>query len=497
MVNWFELCSGSDIRGTAIEGVLGQNVNLTDEVIEGITNAFVVFMKNKTGKKALRISVGRDSRLSGERIESCVINTCLKRGADIFKCGLASTPAMFMTTKDNNLKCDCAIQITASHHPFNKNGLKFFDENGGLEHNEILQILELASKLSKTQLDGGSLTEVDFMQTYSDSLINKVITSTNNKKPLSGMKIIVDAGNGVGGFYEKVLSALGADTTGSQFLEPDGNFPNHIPNPENEAAMKSISDAVINNQADYGIIFDTDVDRAGMVDSTGQEINRNTLIAVISKILLDEKKGATIVTDSITSTGLNKFIKDNGGIHHRFKRGYKNVINESIRLNEQGIYSPLAIETSGHAALKENFFLDDGAYLVTRILITIAKLNLEGKKLNSLIENLETAKASKEIRLTFYESDFFNYGSKFIESLITEINNDENCKLAESNFEGARGEFENGWFLARMSVHDPIMPINIESDSEENNKKIAEWLYSKIKPYRGINSQNLLDYINN
>lgn len=191
---------------------------------------------------------------------------------------------------------------------------------------------------------------------------------------------------------ERVLKPLGADTAGSQFLEPDGNFPNHIPNPENPAAMQSVSDAVVRAGADLGVIFDTDVDRAAVVDANGREINRNALIALISAVILKEQPGSTIVTDSVTSDGLAEFIAEKGGVHHRFKRGYKNVIDEARRLCDSGINAPLAIETSGHAALKENYFLDDGAYLVTRIIIEAVKLRREGKTLSSLLAGLKTAK---------------------------------------------------------------------------------------------------------
>jgi phosphomannomutase len=181
------------------------------------------------------------------------------------------------------------------------------------------------------------------------------------EKITEGLKIIVDAGNGSGGFFAgKVLAPLGADFSGSQFLEPDGNFPNHVPNPEDSTAMTFICNAVKREKADLGIIFDTDVDRFAIVDASGQPINRNELIALISAVILEEHPGSVIVTDSITSAGLKWFIEEeSGGIHHRFKRGYKNVINESIRLNKEGKESWLAIETSGHAALKENHFPDD------------------------------------------------------------------------------------------------------------------------------------------
>ncbi|PSM54800.1 phosphomannomutase/phosphoglucomutase, partial [Clostridium diolis] len=251
-----------------------------------------------------------------------------------------------------------------------------------------------------------------------DKIRKNVNSKTNYERPLEGTKIIVDAGNGAGGFFAyKVLEKLGASVEGSQFTEPDGNFPNHIPNPENEEAMNSIKEAVLNNKADLGIIFDTDVDRAAIVSSDGKEINKNALIALISSIVLEENPNSIIVTDSVTSTGLSDFITSLGGIHHRFKRGYKNVINESKRLNKEGKLSCLAIETSGHAALKENYFLDDGAYLIAKILIKMAKLKDEGKEISSLIENLKYPKESMDMRINIKREDFKSYGEMIIEGL--------------------------------------------------------------------------------
>ena len=209
-------------------------------------------------------------------------------------------------------------------------------------------------------------------------------------------------------FATKVLNPLGADTTGSQFLEPDGHFPNHIPNPENKEAMASICKAVVDNKADLGIIFDTDVDRSAIVDRTGKSINRNALIALIAAVILREHPKSTIVTDSVTSDGLAKFIADRNGKHHRFRRGYKNVINESLRLNENGEESWLAIETSGHAALRENYFLDDGAYLVAKLIVEAACLRKEGKELQDLIADLQQPVESKEIRFKIDTDDFKN-----------------------------------------------------------------------------------------
>ena len=234
---WSALKSGTDIRGVASEGA-GYDVNLTDETVTAITDAFVLWLCKKTGKTApeLNISVGRDSRISGPRIAGAVKTALLRSGADVTDCDMCSTPAMFMTTVD--LGCDGAVQITASHHPYYRNGLKFFTREGGLEGDDITAILETAQNGRRPEPAArGTITETDYMTYYAGDLRERIKAEINSKEdyhhPLKGFKIVVDAGNGAGGFYAAdVLEALGANVRGSQFLEPDGMFPNHIPNPE-------------------------------------------------------------------------------------------------------------------------------------------------------------------------------------------------------------------------------------------------------------------------
>lgn len=502
---WKQFKSGTDIRGVATDSVKGEKINLTDDVIKRISFGFALWMIKKVNKpcNAMKISIGHDSRVSAERIKSCVIEILVSLGINVLDCGLSSTPAMFMTTVD--LSCDGAIQITASHHPFNRNGLKFFTKAGGLESSDIDNILQLAQNENFYKgTSHGKVESINFMDFYSNHLreiIKEGINSNDYDYPLKGFKIVVDAGNGAGGFYaNNVLEPLGADIRGSQFLEPDGMFPNHIPNPENEGAMRSISEATVEAKADLGVIFDTDVDRGGAVDSSGKEINRNRLVAVVSAIALEGNKGGTIVTDSITSSGLKDYIENElQGKHHRFKRGYKNVINEAIRLNNEGINCPLAIETSGHAALRENYFLDDGAYLVTKIIIKMANLKKEGKKLESLIENLSEPLESEEFRLVITEENFKDYGNKVIEGLKRFAKSKNGWKIANDNYEGIRVSFDknngDGWFLLRLSVHDPIMPLNIESNSNGGVKIILNMLYEYIKDCDGLDISKVKDYI--
>jgi phosphomannomutase len=262
--------------------------------------------------------------------------------------------------------------------------------------------------------------------------------------------------------------------------------------------MQSITDAVIESNADLGIIFDTDVDRAGAVLSDGSELNRNRIIAMLSAILLREHPGTTIVTDSITSAGLAAFIKSMGGVHHRFKRGYRNVINESIRLNNLGQDSQLAIETSGHGALKENYFLDDGAYLVTKLLIELARGKKEGYTLQSLIADLEEPAESEEFRMNILVEDFKPYGQSVIDQLNLYAASRPGWTLAENNYEGVRVNLDaqhgNGWFLLRLSLHDPLLPLNIESNSNGGVKIIAAELAEFIKQFDKLDSSTLLNY---
>lgn len=478
---YLHLKSGSDIRGVACNGIDGEKIELTNETVFNLTIGFCKWLQenNLFGNK--KIAVGHDSRITALTINEQVVKALAEFDCEIYYCSYASTPAMFMTTVD--LNCSASIQITASHHPFNKNGLKFFIPTGGLSSKDILRITELASEDFETADKDANVIEYDFMSVYAKRLRDMICREINAdyyEKPLSGYKIIVDAGNGVGGFYANdVLAVLGADTTGSQFLEKDGMFPNHIPNPENKVAMAAITQATVKNGADLGIIFDTDVDRAGCVDKNGNEINRNRLVALASLIALEGNDGGIIVTDSVTSTGLTDFINNKlHGQHYRFKRGYKNVIDEQIRLQNEGHNCPLAIETSGHAAFSENFYLDDGAYLITKIVIKMAQLGKKGKELDSLLVDLKDPEEETELRFKILADDFKSYGNSVISELEKYAEKQENWRIADDNREGIRIYFDSenakGWLLLRLSVHDPIMPLNIESDVKGGVKVIAE-----------------------
>lgn len=505
--NYKKLQNGSDIRGIALSGVPGELPNLTDTEAVHLAQGYLLWLHQKTGKPAesLTVSIGHDPRLSAELLKGGLIMGLGPYGVRILDAGLASTPAMFMSTVFSEYDCDGAIMITASHLPYNRNGFKFFDKTGGLNKNDITEIIGYAQSDKELEalgapaftdrqfLSWGKKTypteEIPLMDTYCAHLRDLIRKGVNHpqqyEKPLTGLKIVVDAGNGSGGFYARnVLAPLGADISDSQYLSPDGNFPHHAPNPEDREAMEAVAMQTLSRGADLGLIFDTDVDRSAAVDHRGREIARNGIVALAAALVTEDHPGTTVVTDSITSDHLTVFLEEKLGLKHlRFKRGYKNVINKALQLNDEGIDCQLAIETSGHAALKENYFLDDGAYLATKIVIKTAVLHLQGKTLDSLIEALREPAEAREVRIPILASDFGAYGDNLLAALEEFASQEESMSVVKPNYEGVRIAFPDGWCLLRKSLHDPILPLNIESEKQGGCREIAGRMYEFLKGY--------------
>ncbi|MBR3504106.1 MAG: phosphomannomutase/phosphoglucomutase [Clostridia bacterium] len=466
---WMKLRSGSDICGDAMAHD-GLEPLLTAEKAERIGYAFALWLAHRmnTTSDKLTIAVGCDSRLSGPALKTGLVKGLTAADCDVLDCGLCAGPAVFIAAIQPEMNCDGAVMVTASHHPWYRNGFKLIARDGGLDGDEIAEVLAAAADAVIPQR---LVKPFDLMSAYTDRLAKTVRERLEDDalKPLLGLYVVVDAGNGAGGFYAKFLEDLGADVEGVG-LEPDGRFPDRAPDTEDKDAMAKLSRAVVEYGADLGVLFDSDCTRAAIVDERGQAISGNRLIALVSAMLLNEKSGQTIVTDSVTSSGLAKFIAEWGGTHYRFKRGYRNVIDEAIRLNEEGIACPIAIETSGHAAFRENNFVDDGVYLATRLICEALEKKRQGKTLTSLLEGLAEPLESVEVRMNVLEEDIRAAAKTVIEAVLSKTLEDHSWHLAPDNREGVRisfdldGGVDNAWFLLRLSVHDPVMPLNAESD---------------------------------
>ena len=216
----------------------------------------------------------------------------------------------------------------------------------------------------------------------------------------------------------------------------------------------------------------------------GGKFVQNARSLRISAMPDDLPDSLTIVTDNIVSDGLIDFINHTlGGVILPFKRGYKNVIDKGIELNSTGEVCELAIETSGHGAFRENYFSDDGAYIATKIICRMARLAKEGKPIASLIEKLGQPADAAEMRLTITEPDFKAYGQQVLEDFRAFCEADPRFHIVTPNYEGVRVAFDDeevkGWLLIRLSLHDPVIPINLESKAPGG----VTILKARIRPF--------------
>ncbi|XP_030514600.1 phosphomannomutase/phosphoglucomutase [Rhodamnia argentea] len=530
------LQNGSDVRGVALEGEKGRTVDLTPPVVDAIAESFgewvIKGLESENGRPAegARVSLGRDPRISGSVLSVAVFAGLSRAGCVALDIGLATTPACFMSTVLDPFAYDASIMMTASHLPYTRNGLKFFTKKGGLTSPEVEEICDRAAHKYANRLAKVSTmlatppTRVDFMSTYAAHLRGiikeRVNHPTHYDTPLKNFQIIVNAGNGSGGFFTwDVLDKLGADTFGSLHLNPDGMFPNHIPNPEDKTAMALTRAAVLDNSADLGIVFDTDVDRGGVVDAEGNPINGDKLIALMSAIVLREHPGTTVVTDARTSIALTRFITDRGGHHCLYRVGYRNVIDKGVQLNKEGVETHLMMETSGHGALKENYFLDDGAYMVVKIIIEMVRMKLAGSNdgIGSLIEDLEEPLESTELRMNVI-AEPRQAKAKAVEAIEAfrqyieegrlqgwELDSCGDCWVSEgclvdSNetpaaidaqmYRAKVSDEENGqygWVHIRQSIHNPNIAVNMQSTVPGGCRSMTAVLRDKFILPSGMN----------
>lgn len=510
------LQNGSDIRGVALSTKPDEAVTLTPAAAFFIASAFVEFLKRK-GIKQPKVAVGCDPRVSGPLLMPAALAGLQSAGAAAVDVGLSTTPAMFYGIIAPGSDINGSIMMTASHMPMQNNGLKFFTADGGLSKPDITEMLDIAAQscLAAGVALGDPISDTAYvlqqavataevpskwqlLELYAEHLRHMIKDGIQHPeqydKPLTGLKIAVDAGNGSGGFFAtQVLEPLGADVSGSQFLDPDGTFPNHIPNPENKAAMAAAVDAVKKSGADLGIVFDTDVDRSAIVNGDGTPINSNRFIALMAAIVLQEHPGSTIVTDSVTSNGLTKFIEARGGNHFRFKRGYKNVISKGVELNKEGVDCELMMETSGHGAMRSNHYLDDGSHLALTAVIALVRSRLQAGAsggLGELLKDLQEPAESSEYRINIKDPDFKAIGGSVLEDFHKWVESGagggEGWALEPVNYEGWRvnveeGEGKRGWLLLRQSLHDPLLVLNIESDVTGGVAKLRNHMLDFLK----------------
>lgn len=522
--------NGFDLRGVTVRTDGTETAPVLDQ--EAAFWAGYGFAKSLLTKQAgltangVKIGIGRDPRTSGAILSNWFAGGVRAAGGDAYCIGLCTTPAMYYCCQKEitDLKLvesapwpfDAGVCVTASHLPKQWNGFKLFTSatpsNIGSEGiDEVCKALEnVDSRIVPIPLEE-IVPAPSFLPVYS-AFLQKTVKQLFDEEiaPLANMKVCVNAGNGAGGFLASCLADLGADTTCSIYIDPDGSFPNHIANPEDREAIEATAKAVLDTGADIGICLDTDADRVGIVDKNGRLLNRNGLVALVSKIALASSStmevddDVSVVTDSSTSNGVSSFIEQNlGGKHIRYKKGYRYVIELARSTPDCAV----AVECSGHGAWKDNGWVDDGCYSAVRIIAALAKYRkMNGNAsaiLSDLINDLREPAESVEIRcrmmLSNDQDNSKNYydrisdvASKAVGSLRELAEKTNNWKVDPINYEGLRVSVQHnnnsertientGWCMLRPSLHEPILSIQMESDVENGVKEIATLLLQQLK----------------
>lgn len=363
--------------------------------------------------------------------------------------------------------------------------------------------------LPYSQLQGSALPSIPYLPSYAKFLQTTIRSLAGLRQegvavsPLKGLKVCVNAGNGAGGFLADCLAELGADTSSSIHLEPDGSFPNHIANPEDARAIEITRQAVLQGDADIGICLDTDADRVGIVEggrcrgnlNAGRLLNRNGLVALVSKIALrgapspregTSSERAVIVTDSATSEGVTKFIEETlGGRHVRYKKGYRYVIERARE--EPG--SVAAVECSGHGAWRDNGWVDDGCYTAVRIIAELLASHKEADSnlfsLSDLITDLQEPVESVELRCKILvgRESMEEVARLAVQALREIADAVPSWQVEPINYEGLRVKVGDGtgWCMLRSSLHEPIISIQIESNLLGGVKDISSILFEGLR----------------
>lgn len=517
-----QLKSGSDIRGAFCDhlrvGSIFNVLHATDHsTLPPLTplaaycfgSSFAEMVKSHLPHKdEIKICIGVDPRPHGVRLADAFARGIESvDGAKAVYNGLATTPSMSHFCQAD--LCDGGAMITASHLPEDRNGIKLFTKQGGFTKTDIDTLISGAIQVGNLWHDCGIIPpasghgavdceHVNFMPHYRERLQQAIIdeVGADDEKPLDGLKIVLNAGNGSGAFFAKILHDLGADVSNSLYLSPDGTFPSGVPNPENRDMIEETKARCKKCQADIGILFDTDADRSGFILPRGSDyepLNRNRLIALLSVIFSISSPGCTIVTDSVTSEGLAKFLTDDLGLKHsRYLKGYANVINKAIEITEssQG-NAEMAIETSGHCAMKENGYLDDGTYTAVKIVGLLARTMKDNERseasLLDLIASLDEKAEENELRMPVIDGTLASTQSLFdqFSSLIEDGASSgkfSDWDLDEDNLEGVRVRIgDGGFFMFRKSLHDPLVSLQVEGDSvEEVRTKVVGPILSMI-----------------
>jgi phosphomannomutase/phosphoglucomutase len=434
-----------------IRGLVG--TDLDDAFVSKLGTALGAYWAGHGVKK---VAVGMDARLSSPAFKTLIIESVLKSGIDVIDIGLVPTPVMYYALFKFNL--DGGIAITGSHNPPDNNGFKIALGKTTIHGAEILKIRKIMEDGISVSGNGSS-SEYDLIPEYVDEILGRI--GTCQKK----LSIVLDPGNGAGGRPGmKVLEGLGMKVEGI-CLEPDGNFPNHHPDPTIAQGVEMLRSKVAETGADIGIGLDGDADRIGVIDAKGNVIYGDMITAILAASILKDNPGEKIIGEVKCSKVLFDQISSSGGIPIMGKVGHSLM---KARLNEEN--AALAGEMSGHIFFKHRWFgFDDGIYAAARLVEVLSNAACPQAVFDALPKMLNTP----EIRFECPDDIKFKAVEAFSAYAKEKY---ENC----IDIDGVRFEDGAGWGLARPSNTQPVIVLRFEALSREHLEQLENTTRSKL-----------------
>lgn len=421
-----------DVRGIAEK-------ELRDPDVEALGRALATYLIRHSGRT---ICLGRDCRLSGERLHSALLQGLLSAGTHVLDLGVVPTPVLYYAAV--HFAANGAVMITGSHNPPEYNGFKTVCGPGTLHGSEIQSIHKLIVN-SDFESGEGTVKQVDAITPYIEEIASQFRLERR-------VKVVLDAGNGTAGpVVHKLLEKLNVDAI-EMFFDMNGHFPNHHPDPTILSNLQDLQKAVRAHKADLGIAFDGDSDRLGAVDENGEVIYGDMLLLIFGREILSRKPGSTFIGEVKCSQAMYDKLAELGGKPIMYKTGHS-----LIKAKMKQEHAELAGEMSGHMFFADRYYgYDDAIYAACRLIEIVAK---SGNPLSHQLEDLPKLVSTPELRVDCPDDMKF----RVVEKVADRIRQ----HYAVVDVDGVRVPFEHGWGLVRASNTQPVLVMRFEAANED------------------------------
>ncbi|MBV9761251.1 MAG: phosphomannomutase/phosphoglucomutase [Acidobacteriaceae bacterium] len=420
-----------DIRGIADDELL-------DGDVESLGRALATYIIRHSGSA---ICLGRDCRLSGERLHDALLRGLMAAGAHVLDIGTAPTPLLYYSVAHFN--ADGGVMITGSHNPPEYNGFKTVCGAGTLYGDDIQAVYKMIAG-SDFEQGAGTVKDVDAVSPYVEEIAGQFHWERK-------VKVVVDAGNGAAGpVVHRVLEKLNVKAT-EMFFEMDGHFPNHHPDPTVLSNLCALQESVRKHKADLGVAYDGDGDRIGAVDENGDAVYGDMLMLIFGREILSRKPGSTFIGEVKCSQVMYDRLKELGGNPIMYKTGHS-----LIKAKMKQEHAELAGEMSGHMFFADRYYgYDDAIYATCRLLEILAN---SGAPLSSQLEDVPKLVSTPELRVDCADDVKFKVVDKVAEMVR------KNYEVVD--VDGVRVMFEHGWGLVRGSNTQPVLVMRFEASSK-------------------------------